>query len=319
MDFKRIFITGGSGTIGQAIIRKAMREGWNSEITVYSRDPIKHHGMKKKYREREIRYVIGDVTDYQTLELAMAHHDLVIHAAAIKHIPECEYNPLTAFEVNVAGSLHVLQAAVENKVQCVVGISTDKACYPVNVYGSTKLQMERCFQHYSLLFGDIVFRLIRYGNVIESSGSVIEAWKESVARGEPIAMTDPAMTRFWLSPRQGADLISDCASTPDALSGYMTVPVLSGLSLHDMARYVIGDGYQHQRIPIRPGEKMHETLITREEFARAVFIGEKFWLVPPTTTENEEGRDIISYTSNNAPSLTKEEFDQILEDENGPS
>lgn len=312
MNFKRIFITGGSGTVGQAIIRKAIREQWDSEITVFSRDAIKHHAMKKKY-PKNVHCVTGDIMDYQTLQLAMAHHDLVIHAAAIKHIPECEYFPVNAYDVNVGGSMNVLQAVIENDIEVVVGISTDKACHPANVYGATKLMMERAFQYYAQIYPDWIFRVARYGNVIESSGSVVELWKDAHARGEPITMTEPGMTRFWLSPRQAADILID--SIDEMASGLIYVPRLKSLPLYKMAEFVLGtDKYESQIIPIRPGEKIHETLLTSEEAARADGYDHGFFIAP-STEENHRTPPWLPLESGSPPFLQKEEFDHILAEE----
>ena len=195
-----IFITGGCGTFGKALAKLRKEEGWTGELTVYSTDTHKHEKMHREYPD--IHFVQGDIRNPETLYMAMVGHDVVIHAAAVKVIPTSELYSIDTFDVNVNGSLCVCATAVRAQVKHVLGISTDKACHAANAYGASKYLMEKMFQEYARMESETIFHLVRLGNVLESNGSVIEAWKNSVARGEPIKMTDPEMTRFWLSPTQ---------------------------------------------------------------------------------------------------------------------
>lgn len=254
-----VIILGGAGTLGKAIIKKATEEKWGCRITIYSNDVLKHHKIKQLYPK--VNSIVGDIRDYPSLLNAMTGKDFVLHLAAKKHIPESEYNSIDAFEVNVNGSLNVCMAAMQLNTPHVIGISTDKACAPANSYGATKMLMERIFQEYSRLGLSTQFNLVRYGNVLESNGSVIQTWKQAIERGETIKLTDPNMTRFWLNPSMAVDYVLKALECP---SGCIYIPKMSALSIGKLMQYTVGD-VPFERIPIRPGKKMSETLLTEEE------------------------------------------------------
>lgn len=258
----KVFMTGGSGTLGKAIVKRATEENWDCEFTVFSTDTMKHAKMRAKYPH--VRYLVGDVRDYGTLHNAIAGHDIVLHLAAVKHIPVSEINSIDTIGVNIDGSLNVLNACVAHQVKQVLGISTDKAAAPANLYGATKMAMEKAFQEYARFYSDLTtFNLVRYGNVLESTGSVVELWKNTLERGEKIKVTDPNMTRFWISPSMAVDFVLLALDEP---SGTITVPFMKALPIGKLAEYAVGvEEGDWDIIPLRPGEKIHETLVTINE------------------------------------------------------
>lgn len=283
-----VLITGGAGTLGRAIIKRGHEEGWDCRFTILSTDAIKHHFAQSLYPE--VRAVVGDIRDFSLLSNVMAGMDVVIHAAAVKHIPVSEYNSVDTYQINVEGSHNVAQAAVQNHVPTVVAISTDKACHAANAYGATKYLMEKMIQEFSRYKFRTNFHLVRYGNVIESTGSVVEAWHKSIEAGQPCKMTDPRMTRFWLSPSQAVGLVLESMELD---SGEIYVAKMPALSIGKLAEYTVGIGKPHsvntwpvETIPLRPGEKMHETLLTIEETSYAAEYEDHFVLRPSTSQRN---------------------------------
>lgn len=302
-----IFVTGGAGTLGRAIARRREQEGWTGRLTVYSTDNHKHEFMRKFYPD--IQYVQGDISNPETLFNSMCGHDVVIHAAAVKVIPASEWWTLDTVGVNVYGSQNLCETALRANIQHVLGISTDKAAHPANAYGATKMLMEKSFQEYSRMGRDTQFHLVRYGNVLESTGSVIEAWKNAVAEGQPIKITDPAMTRFWLSPSQAVQYVVD---SMEFESGKIYVPMMPALSIGKLAEYVLGSGFEFVRIPLRPGEKMHETLVTQDEL-KNTFQFKDYFLIEPSTAESNPYIPIREpYASDTAPELTQDELTALL-------
>ena len=311
MDLKNaaIFCTGGAGTLGRAIARTRQEEGWTGRFTVYSRDEHKHAAMRRLYPE--IQYVQGDIRNLETLKLAMVGHEVVLHLAAVKVIPVSEYYSMDTLDNNVYGSMNVCMAARETGVEHVLGISTDKACHACNLYGSTKYVMEKIFQEYARAEdGKTQFHLVRYGNVIESNGSVVQAWKRAVENGEPVKITDPAMTRFWLSPSQAVDYV---IASLESESGHIYIPKTPALSIGKLLEYTIGDRHHEvERVDLRPGEKLHETLLTCEE-GWYVGEGDDFYDLWPTTS-GRNGGATPPYTSDTARELTEVELKELLED-----
>lgn len=306
---RNILITGGTGTLGRELIRRAYETGWDSKITILSRDTLKQNWIKRNYPN--VHCVVGDVRDWTTTFNAMAGKNLVIHAAAVKHIPISEENSIDTYQINVEGSINVANAAIQHGVEDIVGISTDKVCHAANAYGATKYLMEKIWQEYSRLNVPTKFHLVRYGNVLESTASVIEVWKEQILRGEPIRITNPYMTRFWLSPAQAAELVEQSLLIK---SGYILIPKMKKLSIQKMMEYTIGEPhYGIEHIPLRAGEKLHETLLTIEE-AEFTHEGDMLFILrPTTTTRNEPDHIIRPYSSDMAPELTKEELLDLLE------
>jgi len=302
-----ILITGGAGTLGRQIIKRAHEEDWDCQITIFSTDAVKHAYVRTLWPH--VNCIVGDIRDAVTVYNAVAGKDIIIHAAAVKHIPESEKNSIDTFQVNVEGSINVAQAALYHNTSHVIGISTDKVCHAANAYGATKYLMEKVFQEYSRLNLPTRFHLVRYGNVLESTMSVIELWK----RENPITIIDPDMTRFFLSPKDAVFLIEAAIRLE---SGMILIPKLKSLSIGELAEYTVGVEALMKSIkaPVRPGEKTHETLLTEEECHYAVETEGLFFL-SPSTSERKENPVSEPYTSYNAPRLTKEEFLQLLENE----
>lgn len=322
LEKANILVTGGAGTLGRAIARRWRDQNWTGKLTVYSTDEHKHARMRKDFPD--VQYIQGDIRNPDTLYNAMCGHDVVIHAAAVKVIPVSEYYSLDTYDVNVNGSLNVFQCAARANVEHVLSISTDKACHSANAYGSTKYMMEKASQEYSRVDGiETQYHLVRYGNVLESTGSVIEAWKNAVDNKQPIKITDLDMTRFWLSPAQAVDLVEDAL---EFNSGYILIPKMPALSIGRMAEYALGVEFgkendrdiEVQFMPLRPGEKMHETLLTIEELEYAIiYNSDGDFLLGPTTglKSSEEMRPKVPYSSDIARELTKEELDDLLKTE----
>lgn len=292
-----IFITGGSGTLGHAILLAAKRGGWPCTFTIYARSESRQAAMRRRFPHA--RYVLGDVRDADRLAAAIAGHDLVIHAAAMKRIPECEAQPGECYATNVIGSLHVLRAARLAGVARVIGISTDKACRATTAYGASKLCMEKAFQ---AMPGDgPIATLVRYGNVVASTGSVIPTWRRQAGQGLALTITNPEMTRFWMAPSAAVDLIVRATSDP---SGMIRVPKMSSLSIAELAAIVCPNAEQ-QVIGLRSAEKIHEDLVHDDE---AAIETRTHYLIGPG------GAIGYRYTSSEAPRLSAEAFAAMLDE-----
>lgn len=305
----KILITGGAGYLGRAIIQRAVDEHWDCQFTIFSTDAVKHARILRDFTN--VHSVIGDIRDPMTIYNVMAGKDVVIHAAAVKEIPVSEYHSIDTFQVNVGGSLNIAQAAIQHNTPLVIGISTDKACHPANAYGASKYLMEKMFQEYARLDLPTKFVLTRYGNVIESTASVIEAWKRAFAAGQPIKVTDPQMTRFWLSPNEAVDLID---LSQKLQSGEILIPKLKSLDIVTVAKYIFPENadYDVAHIGLRPGEKIHEELLTEEETEFSVD-SEGFYILRPTTAVKPDNIVPYSYNSYGAPRFSREEFLELLE------
>lgn len=287
----KVLITGGTGFLGRGILRAAFRDGWDAQFTIISRDEQKQAHCRARYPNAS--YVLGDVTDGQRLALAMLGHDYVIHAAALKYIPEGEFNANECVRVNIDGARTVIDAARAAGVGRVVGISTDKAAQPINIYGMTKAVMERLFAEASSVYGP-TFTTCRYGNVIGSTGSVVPVMQQQWRDHSQVQITDPYMTRFWMSVDYAvATILRAFEATPGAVK----IPPLRAASMQTLAYSVLGsmgepmhapdgDVAADPRIKIigkRPGEKQHEDILTHYELYRTVHhvtLGD-YELLPP--------------------------------------
>jgi UDP-N-acetylglucosamine 4,6-dehydratase len=290
-----ILITGGSGTLGHAIVRTALAEQWDCTFTIYSRSELRQAQMRQRYPQ--LRYVLGDVRDYERLSAAIAGHDLVIHAAAVKRIPEAEQQPVNCYETNVIGSMNVVRACIAGGVKRCVGVSTDKSCRAITAYGASKLAMEKLFQaqHHSLC----IFTLVRYGNVVASNGSVIPLWRQQAKQGKPLTVTDPEMTRFWMAESDAVKVIEEATRQE---TGAIVVPKMRSLSLREMAQIIAPD-VPLRITGLRSIEKQHEDLVHPDELASET--GQHFWL-------NARGTDGHTYTSYDAPRLSPAAFRSML-------
>lgn len=308
LESSNIIMTGGAGTLGTAIAERRKREGWTGKLTVYSSDNHKHEVMRRKYPD--VNFVQGDIRNAETLRNAMIGHDICLHLAAVKVIPDSEWYTLDTIDVNVNGTINVCVQAIAAGIDHVLAISTDKAAHAANAYGATKYLTEKVLQEYARAGYDTHFHLARYGNVLESNSSVIQIWKQAIANGQPIKITNPAMTRFWISPQQAVDIVLNALNWG---TGKIYIPKMKKLSVGTMANYVLGDTYDHVIIPTRPGEKLHETLVTEDECRHAFEYADHFVLHPTTSGDVPYHTSVKPYTSEFAPDLTKEELLALLE------
>lgn len=276
-----ILITGGSGFLGRAILHRAARENWPARFTIYSRHEDALYRLPHLFPQLNIRCVTGSICNLDRLATAMAGHDTVIHAAAVKFVPEAEYNVLETVEINVQGSINVALAARIAGVMRVIGVSTDKACLPVNLYGATKMIMERTFSEADT-WGGPHFICTRYGNVIGSTGSIVPVFRRQLEQYGCVKITDPEMTRFWLRPSDAVDLIVAASRMIDEFAGSIIVPRPKAAWIDDVARAVAGEA-RIEIIGARPGEKRHEALISDYEAARTLRCDDLMVVLPAVT------------------------------------
>lgn len=271
---KRVLITGGTGTFGKAFVARLIAMPEIEAIYVFSRDEFKQHEMKKVVKDKRVSYFLGDVRDKDRLLRAFNNIDIVVHAAALKQVPALEYNPLEAVKTNVLGTQNVIDAALDRGVGKVVFISTDKAVQPINLYGATKLTAERLVIASNVYRGKGATRLsvVRYGNVIGSRGSFIEMLDGQKKTGT-VTLTDERMTRFWINIADVAQIVIDVLE--DMEGGEIFVPKMRSLRVADVIAHLAPDA-RVKVIGMRPGEKLHETLITEHEMPRARDAGHSY-------------------------------------------
>lgn len=261
---KSILLTGGVGSFGQAFVKICLAKHHPQVIRIYSRDELKQSEMKETYeRNPRLRFFIGDVRDKNRLMMAAAKVDVIVHAAALKQVPSCEYNPFEAVKTNILGSQNIIEAALHHKIPKTIFVSSDKAVNPINLYGATKLCAEKIFVQANSYAGgeNIRFAVARYGNVIGSRGSVVPLFKKQTKNGK-LTITDKRMTRFWLKIEEGAEFVIKCLSLMQG--GEVFVPKIPSIKITDLAK-AIAPKAKIKIIGIRPGEKLHEVLISREE------------------------------------------------------
>jgi UDP-N-acetylglucosamine 4,6-dehydratase/5-epimerase len=259
---------------------------------VYSRDELKQSEMRARYGDSQIRYLIGDVRDRARMTRAVEGADIVVHAAAMKQVPACEYNPFEAVRTNVLGAQHVVDAAIDARVRRVVALSTDKAVNPVNVYGATKLCAEKIFVQGNAYAAQRQTRIacVRYGNVVGSRGSVVPVFEEQLARNGKITITDERMTRFWITLPQAVDLVLHALENMEG--GEIFIPKIPSMRVTDLAD-AIAPGAPREVIGIRPGEKLHELLITSDEARHAIDAGNVYVVMPEHPWWDEMGPSAV--------------------------
>ena len=282
MDIKNkiLIITGGTGSFGTAVLNRFLKTEHFKEIRIFSRDEKKQDDMRNLYKEDKIKYYIGDVRDYSSIEPAMSGVDYVFHAAALKQVPSCEFFPMQAVKTNVEGTQNVIRAAAANKVKKVICLSTDKAAYPINAMGISKAMMEKVAVAEARNLTETVVCLTRYGNVMASRGSVIPLFLNQIQKSEPITITDPKMSRFFMSLEDAVDLVLFAFEKGNP--GDLFVNKAPAGSIGDLAQALIeltGKQVPIKVIGTRHGEKLYETLCTREEMMKAEDMGE-FYRVP---------------------------------------
>jgi UDP-N-acetylglucosamine 4,6-dehydratase len=277
LDGKVVLLTGGTGSFGRAFIEKMSRES-SCVIRVFSRDEYKQSEVRERYGDDRLRYLIGDVRDRERLLRAARGADLIVHAAAMKQVPACEYNPFEAVQTNVIGAENVVSAAIDMDVPQVVALSTDKAVNPVNLYGATKLCAEKIVVQGNAyaVGGPTRLCCVRYGNVVRSRGSVVPLFERQRETGE-LTITDERMTRFWITLPESVDLVLHAVE--HGRGGEVFIPRIPSMRLVDLAE-AIAPGVPRQVIGIRPGEKVHEVLITADESRHTVQRDDVFVVLP---------------------------------------
>ena len=278
---KSILITGGTGSFGNMLTKILLTKYQPKKIVIFSRDEYKQDVMKKLYPEdtyKNIRYFIGDVRNYERLELALHKIDIVFHAAALKQVPALEYNPTEAIYTNIHGSENVIKAAVKNNVSKVIALSTDKSVMPVNLYGATKMCLERLFVSANYMYGgtNTIFAVVRYGNVLGSRGSVVPLFLEQKNKNV-LTLTDPRMTRFTLTLEDAVMFVLNNLTL--MIGGEIYIPKLPSYNLVQIAK-IIAPEAEHKIIGIRPGEKLHESMICPDESYLALEF-DKFYVLTP--------------------------------------
>jgi UDP-N-acetylglucosamine 4,6-dehydratase len=274
-----VLITGGTGSFGKTFAETMLRDYRPKKLIIFSRDELKQHEMRIAGLDQpNIRYFIGDVRDLDRLRRAMYEVDVVVHAAALKQISACEYNPAEAIMTNVMGARNVIDAALDTGVHKVLALSTDKAVGPTNLYGATKLCAEKLFVQSNSYAGnrDIRFSCVRYGNVVGSRGSVVTLFKEQRQNGQ-ITVTDPRMTRFWITLDQGVKFVIRCIEQMHG--GEVFVPKIPSTSILDMAKVLAPDA-KIKEIGIRSGEKIHEALVSEDESRHTVEVDDMYVVQP---------------------------------------
>lgn len=273
-----VLVTGGTGSFGQRFIEVLLERSRVKKVIVFSRDELKQSEMTSRFKDARLRYFIGDIRDAQRLHRAFQGVDVVVHAAALKQVPALEYNPFEAVLTNIIGAENIINAAIEQRVKRVIALSTDKAANPVNLYGATKLCAEKLFiagNSYAA-GGKTRFSVSRYGNVVGSRGSVIPRFLK-LRGGGVLPLTDEKMTRFWLTLDQGVRLV--LRGLRAMQGGEIFIPKIPSMKLVDLAR-TVAPGCRTKVVGIRPGEKLHEVLLTEDESARALDLGEMYVVKP---------------------------------------
>lgn len=278
---KNILITGGTGSFGNKMTETLLKYFKPNRIIIYSRDEYKQSLMKEKFNPTtypNLRFFIGDVREYTRLKVALRDVDIVFHTSALKRIQECEYNPMEAIKTNIIGTENVINAAIRNRVSYVIGLSTDKACSPVNLYGATKLCAEKLLINANIMSGGVTkFAVVRYGNQLNSRGSIVEIFNRLKMSGKQLTVTDPTMTRFTILLQEAANFVLMCLDR--MIGGEIFIPKLPSYSIMQMVK-IFGSGDDYQLIGVRPGEKRHELMISEDESHLAYEFDQFFILAP---------------------------------------
>lgn len=325
-DNKNILITGGTGSFGKQCVKTILERYRPKRLIVYSRDELKQFEMSQEFNHSAMRYFIGDVRDRERLISAMRGVDYVIHAAALKQVPAAEYNPMECIKTNINGAENVIKAALDNNVEKVIALSTDKAANPVNLYGATKLVSDKLFTAANNIAGGhpTRFAVVRYGNVVGSRGSVVPFFKKLVREGcRELPITDPKMTRFWITLPQGVEFV--LKSFARMQGGEIFVPKIPSSRIIDLAE-AIAPGMPWKVIGIRPGEKLHETMCPADDSHLVLEFNDHYVIRPTISfqkpidyTKNllgEEGKTVapgFEYNSGTNPDfLTVEQLRELI-------
>jgi UDP-N-acetylglucosamine 4,6-dehydratase len=305
-DNSSVLITGGTGSLGKELIANLLTSTNARRIAVYSRDELKQLQLRTHFEDNpRLRWFIGDIRDVNRLKRALHGVDYVIHTAALKQVDTGEYNPMEFIKTNVLGSQNVIEASIDAGVKKIVALSTDKASSPINLYGATKLTADKLFiaaNNYSKAYGTS-FSVVRYGNVMGSRGSVIPFFQKLARKGEPLPLTDLRMTRFWISIKDAVEFVMESFELMEG--GELYVPRIPSMKLIDLA-HAIDENSIIKRIGIRPGEKLHEEMISADDSRRTLLMNDRFVVMPlvaewgytpPEGTLMEEGKAYRSDTN----------------------
>ncbi len=314
-----VLVTGGTGSFGKKFTEIVLEEYHPRKLIIFSRDELKQHEMRLSgFDHPSLRYFIGDVRDRERLYRALAGVDIVVHAAALKQVPACEYNPFEAVKTNVLGAQNIIDAAIDNGVRKVMALSTDKAVNPINLYGATKLVAEKMFVQGNAYSGEegTRFSCVRYGNVVGSRGSVIPLFTKQRASGH-ISITDERMTRFWITLEQGVRFV--IRRIEEMQGGEVFVPKIPSMRMMDLAQ-AVAPGCEIGFVGIRPGEKLHEVLVARDESRHTLELEDMFviqpvhpWWEPANWSQGKPLPDGFKFASDkNDHWLTIEELRQMI-------
>ena len=320
----KILITGGTGSLGQALARRLLNEGV-STIRILSRNENKQTSMESEFNDSRLRFLIGDIRDLPRLNRALEDIDIVFHAAALKHVPVVEYNPFEAVKTNVMGTQNVIDACIQNYVKIVVGVGTDKAVSPLNTYGATKLLMEKLFVSASNYTNPqkhkTRFIALRYGNVLGSSGSVVPKFIDQIKNNKKLTITDYDMTRFSLTMNEALKFILEAAM--HGKGSEIFIPKLKAYTISDIkdTLFELLKRTGEQKIPIRPGEKINEVLINKDEMRYVWEFKNKYVIFKPTLMDEQIRKsypgikkieDMEQYSSDNVDKISKDELKDII-------
>ena len=319
---KVLLISGGTGSFGNAVLRRFLTTNIK-EIRIFSRDELKQDDMRKFYNDDKLKFYIGDVRDKNSIDDAMRGVDYVFHAAALKQVPSCEFYPMQAVKTNIVGTENLLNSAINAGVKKVIALSTDKAVYPINAMGISKAMMERVIVAKGRNVKDTMIACTRYGNVMASRGSVIPLFIDQVKNGKPITITDPNMTRFMMSLDDAVDLV--LFAFENGKSGDIFVQKAPAATVellaHTMRKILGAPDHEVKTIGTRHGEKLYETLLTKEEMVKAIDM-EKYYRIPADTRDLnyskffEEGEEVVTeageYHSHNTHRLNEKELTELL-------
>lgn len=314
-----ILITGGTGSFGKAFIEYALANLDPKKIIIFSRDELKQYEVRQLFKDdSRLRFFIGDIRDQHRLNRAMHNVDYVVHAAALKQVDTAEYNPYEFVQTNIIGSQNVIEASIDAGVKKVVALSTDKASSPLNLYGATKLAADKLFQsgnHYAASYVTR-FSVVRYGNVMGSRGSIVPFFKKLASEGKSLPITDNRMTRFWITLPEAVQFVVD--SFDRMVGGELYVPKIASMKIMDLVE-AIAPGSKTHEIGTRPGEKLHEEMISEDDSRRTIDLGDRYCILPTIAAwgfeapKGESVEDGFAYRSNtNTEWLTVDDMRRLL-------
>lgn len=323
---KSIFVTGGTGSFGRAFVKTLIEQYEPARLVIYSRDELKQFEMQQYFNNPPqtdcLRYFIGDVRDRDRLTLAMRGVDIVIHAAALKQVPTAEYNPMECIRTNVDGAENVVRAAMDNNVERVIALSTDKAANPINLYGASKLASDKIFVAANNISSNTRFAVVRYGNVVGSRGSVIPFFQKLIDEGATfLPITDARMTRFWITLPQGVNFV--ISSLEMMIGGEIFVPKIPSMKMVDLAK-AMAPTLDHKIVGIRPGEKLHEIMVTSDAGRNTLELEDRYIIEPEFVFWKEKkgqyyedakktAEDFFFSSDNNAEWLDAEGLKEFLQ------